>query len=156
VVTTGGITILEAIRKAAGEAVVTYSRDGSGAAGAKMGIAVIGERPYAEMMGDRTSLRLDAEDVSTVQNLKRVGIPVVAVLVSGRPLFIDELLPQVDALIAAWLPGSEGDGVADVLFGKWKPSGKLSVTWPRAGSTSLHIGDPGYETLFSFGSGLSY
>ncbi|HTV54440.1 MAG TPA: glycoside hydrolase family 3 protein [Terriglobia bacterium] len=155
-VTTGGVTIFEAIRKMGGEAMVSYSRDGSGAAGAKIAIAVIGETPYAEMMGDRASLPLDAEDLSVVQNLKRAGIPVVAVLVSGRPLFIDDLLPQVDALVAAWLPGSEGDGVADVLFGKWKPSGKLSVTWPRGSSTSLHFGDPGYQTLFPFGSGLSY
>jgi beta-glucosidase len=153
---TTGVTILEAVRKAAGETMVSYSRDGSGAAGSKIAIAVIGETPYAEMMGDRASLPLDAEDLSVVQNLKRAGIPVIAVIVSGRPLFIDDLLPQVDALVAAWLPGSEGDGVADVLFGKWKPSGKLSVTWPRAGSTSLHIGDPGYQTLFPFGSGLGY
>jgi beta-glucosidase len=155
-VTTGGTTILQAIRKAAGPAQVTYSRHGSGAAGAQAAIAVIGETPYAEMKGDRTSLNLDPEDVATLQNLKQSGLPVIVVLVSGRPLMVDALLPQVDALVAAWLPGSEGDGVADVLFGKWKPSGKLPVTWPRSSSTSLHIGDPGYETLFPFGAGLSY
>jgi beta-glucosidase len=155
-VTTGGTTILEAIRKAAGDTQVTYSRDGSGAQGAQVAVAIFGETPYAEMRGDRTSLPLDAEDLSLVHNLKRAGVPVVAVLVSGRPLFVDDLLPQVDSFVAAWLPGSEGDGVADVLFGKWKPSGKLSFTWPRASSTSLHLGDPGYETLFPFGSGLSY
>lgn len=155
-VTTGGVSILQAIRKAAGDAMVTYSRDGSGVADAKIAIAAIGETPYAEMMGDRASLPLDAEDLSVIQNLKRAGVPVVAILVSGRPLFIDDLLLHVDALVAAWLPGSEGDGVADVLFGKWKPSGKLSFTWPRAASTSLHIGDPGYETLFPFGTGLTY
>jgi beta-glucosidase len=155
-VTTGGVTILEAIREVAGEATVSYSRDGSGVAGAKIAIAVIGETPYAEMMGDRASLSLDAEDLSIVQNLKRAGVPVIVVLVSGRPLFIDDLLTQVDGLIAAWLPGSEGDGVADVLFGKWKPSGKLSFTWPRGSSTSLHFRDAGYQTLFPFGSGLSY
>ncbi len=155
-ITTGGTTILQALRKMTGEANVTYSRDGAGAQGATVGIAIIGETPYAEMMGDRTSLPLAAEDLAVVQNLQQADIPVVAVLVSGRPLFVDDLLPQVDALVAAWLPGSEGDGVADVLSGKWKPSGKLSFTWPRAISTSLHLGDPGYETLFPFGSGLSY
>ncbi len=155
-ITTGATTILEGIRKAAGAAQVTYSRDGSGASGADVALAFIGETPYAEMHGDRTNLDLDAEDRSTIQNLKQAGVPVVVVLVSGRPLIVDSILPQVDALVAAWLPGSEGEGVADVLFGKWKPSGKLPVTWPRGNSTSLHIGDPGYETLFPFGAGLSY
>ena len=147
---------LAALRKAAGEAQVTLSRDGSGAQGASVGIAVIGETPYAEMMGDRTDLNLAADDLAVIDNLKRAGIPVVAILVSGRPLVIDELLPKVDALVAAWLPGTEGDGVADVLFAQWKPSGKLSFTWPRGTSTSFHRGDSGYQTLFPFGYGLSY
>lgn len=154
-VTTGGTTILSALHKAGG-AQVTYSRDGSGAEGSAVGIAVIGETPYAEMMGDRTDLNLSSEDLTVVENLKRAGIPVVAVLISGRPLIIDDLLPRVDALVAAWLPGTEGDGVADVLLGQWKPSGKLSFTWPRGSSTSLHLGDPGYQTLFPFGYGLTY
>lgn len=155
-VTTGGTTILAAIRKAAGDAQVTYSLDGSGADGAKAAIAVIGETPYAEMMGDRKDLNLDGQDVEVVRTLKRAGIPVVVVLVSGRPLVIDELLPLADAVVAAWLPGTEGDGVADVLFGKYKPSGKLSVTWPRGSSESFNVGDPRYQTLFPFGYGLSY
>lgn len=156
-VTLGGTTILSALRKAAGGGrEVTYSRDGSGAEGAAAGIAVIGETPYAEMVGDRTSLNLSSEDLKVVENLKRAGIPVVAVLISGRPLIIDDLLPRADAVVAAWLPGTEGDGVADVLLGQWKPSGKLSYTWPRSGSSSLHLGDAGYRTLFPFGHGLSY
>ena len=155
-VTEGGTTILAAVRKAAGGAEVTTSRDGSGAAGAAIGIAVIGETPYAEMQGDRTDLNLAAEDVAVVDNLKRAGIPVVVVLVSGRPLAIDDLLPKADAVVAAWLPGTEGDGVADVLFGQSKPSGKLSFTWPSGSSTSFHLGDPGYKTLFPFGYGLGY
>lgn len=61
-----------------------------------------------------------------------------------------------DAIVAAWLPGSEGEGVADVLFGDYKPTGKLSYTWPKAASTSLHFGDAGYQTLFARGYGLSY
>jgi beta-glucosidase len=155
-VTTGGTTILEAFQKAAGGARVTYSRDGSGAAGASVGIAVIGEKPYAEMMGDRDKLDLAEEDVAAVNNLKGAGIPVVVVLVSGRPMVVDDILPKVDALVAAWLPGTEGDGVADVLFGKSKPTGKLSVTWPKGSSTTYHVGDHGYETLFPFGTGLSF
>jgi beta-glucosidase len=152
-----GTTILAAVKSAVGQgAEVTYSRDGSSAAGAAVGIAVIGETPYAEMQGDRTDLRLSAEDVAVVDQLKSAGIPVVVVLVSGRPMIIDDILSKADAIVAAWLPGTEGDGVADVLFGGYRPSGKLSFTWPRGTSTTLHRGEPGYQVLFPFGHGLSY
>ena len=154
--TTTGTTILAAIRKAAGSANVTYSEDGTGANGASVAVAVIGEKPYAEMHGDRENLNLDPQDVAVVENLKHSGVPVVVVLVSGRPLAVDDILPKVDAFVAAWLPGTEGDGVADVLFGKWKPTGKLSFTWPKGTSTSFHLGDPGYKTLFPFGYGESW
>ena len=87
---TTGTTVLAAIRRAA--ATVTSSVDGTGAEGAAVGIAVIGEKPYAEMIGDRTDLRLAPEDVAAVKNLKKCGIPVVAVVLSGRPLLIDEIL----------------------------------------------------------------
>ncbi len=152
--TTKGTTILEAIRKAAGAANVTYSLDGHGAEGAAVAIAAIGETPYAEMKGDRENLNVDPEDVAVVENLKRSRVPVVVVLVSGRPMAIDGILPEIDAFVAAWLPGTEGDGVADVLFGKYRPTGKLSFTWPKGTSTSFHLGDPGYETLFPFDFGL--
>jgi beta-glucosidase len=151
-----GTTILTALRRAvAHDTKVTYSQDGSGAEGATVGIAVIGEIPYAEYRGDRDDLRLAAEDVAAVANLKAAGIPVIAVLISGRPLIIDEILGKADAIVAAWLPGTEGDGVADVLLGVHKATGKLSFTWPRGTSTSLHRGDAGYETLFPFGHGLT-
>ena len=152
---TKGTTILAGIRSVAPGAQVNYSLDGSGAEGASIGIAVIGETPYAEMQGDRTDLRIAAEDVAVVDRLKSAGIPVVAVIVSGRPLLIDSILEKADAIVAAWLPGSEGDGVADVLFGDYKPTGKLSFTWPRGDSTSFERSDPGYKTLFPFGHGLS-
>lgn len=154
---TCGTTILSAIRSAAGgDAQVDFSPDGSGAASSAIGIAIIGEKPYAEFRGDRTDLHLAAEDVAVVDNMKRAGIPVVVVLVSGRPLLIDDVLAKADAVVAAWLPGTEGDGVADVLFGDYRPTGKLSFTWPRGDSTSLARSDPGYKTLFAFGYGLSY
>jgi beta-glucosidase len=152
-----GATILAALRKAAGSGShVTYSLDGSGAAAGSVGIALIGETPYAEGFGDRAELRLPAADVAVVDNLKRAGIPVVAVIVSGRPLVIDDILGKADAIVAAWLPGTEGDGVADVLFGAHKPTGKLSFTWPKGSSSTLHIGEPGYQALYPFGYGLSY
>ncbi|HWF48153.1 MAG TPA: glycoside hydrolase family 3 protein [Bryobacteraceae bacterium] len=152
-----GTTILSALRAAAPSGVkITYAEDGSGGAGAGIGVAVIGETPYAEMMGDRDELRLSPEDVGVVARMKASGLRVVVVLVSGRPLVIDDILPMADAVIAAWLPGTEGDGVADVLFGSHKPTGKLSFSWPKGSSTSFHIGDPGYRTLFDFGYGLTY
>jgi len=154
---TTGRTILTAIRSAVTDASkVTYSEDGNRASGAKLGIAVIGETPYAEGGGDRADLRLDARDLAVVTTMKAQGMQVVAVIVSGRPLVIDDLLPHVDAVIAAWLPGSEGDGVADVLFGSAKPTGKLSFSWPKGTSTTFHVGDSGYETLFEVGYGLTY
>jgi len=152
--TTGGTTILAAIKDAAGSGTnVTYSLDGSGAAGANLAIAVIGEKPYAEMMGDRKELSIAKEDVEAVANLKKAGIPVVVVLVSGRPLVLGDVLAQADALVAAWLPGTEGAGVADVLFGGAKPVGKLSFTWPRAND---QIGSKSAEPQFKLGYGLSY
>jgi beta-glucosidase len=153
---TKGTTILQALKKAAPDTQITYSADGSGAAGAKVAIAVIGEAPYAEFEGDRIDLHLPAEDVRVVENLKHAGMPVVAVIVSGRPMVIDPILDKADAIVAAWLPGTEGDGVADVLFGDYKPTGKLSFTWPRGTSTSLHLGDTGHKALYPFGHGLSW
>ncbi len=152
--TTKGTTILAALRTVAGR--VTTSTDGSGAEGADVGVAVIGEKPYAEFEGDRTDLKLAPEDVAAVKNLKRAGIPVVAVIVSGRPLVVDEILADADAIVAAWWPGSEGDGVADVLFGSHPPKGMLSFTWPAGGSTTFLRGAAGYKTLYAFGHGLGY
>jgi beta-glucosidase len=152
-----GTTILAGMRASAGKATqITYSKDGSGAAGATLGVVVVGEKPYAEMFGDHEDLRLSNDDLATIHTLKSAGIPVVVVLVSGRPMFIEDVLSEADAVVAAWLPGTEGDGVADILFGANKPHGKLSFTWPKSSSKTLHLGDSGYETLFPVGFGLTY
>jgi beta-glucosidase len=157
-VTTGGTTILSAIKAAVGGySEVTYSADGTGAAGADIAIAVIGETPYAEMKGDRADLSLAAEDVATVANLKSAGIPVVTVLISGRPMLLDGVFDKTDALVAAWLPGTEGAGVADVLFGDYKPTGKLAYSWPKSMAQmpmNMHVAN--YDPLFKIGYGLSY
>ena len=154
--TTGGTSILSAIKQAvaAAGAEVTFSEDGSGAEGASLGIAVIGETPYAEFFGDRADLALTSADVAVVKKLKQAGLPVIVILISGRPLIINELLPEADAFLAAWLPGTEGAGVADVIFGDHKPSGKLSFAWPRtiAASGEAHA----REVLFGNGYGLTY
>ena len=157
-VTTGGTTILEAIRKTVSRNTeVTFSRDGTGGAGADVGVVVIGETPYAEMMGDRGDLSLSQEDVDAVRNMKQAGIPVVVILISGRPLIINDVLDQADAFIAAWLPGTEGEGVADVLFGDYAPTGKLPYSWPRSNDQiPIHVGDEHYDPLFAYGFGLTY
>jgi beta-glucosidase len=157
-VTTGGTTVLAAIRSAVSKNTqVTFSADGAGAAGADIGVVVIGEKPYAEMNGDRTDLALSKEDQDAVNNLKAAGIPVVTVLLSGRPIIVTDILPKTDALVAAWLPGTEGGGVADVLFGDYKPTGKLSFTWPRSmEQLPLNINSPKPDPLFAFGYGLKY
>jgi beta-glucosidase len=157
-VTEGGTTILAAIKNAVSRGTeVTYSRDGSGAQGADIGVVVIGETPYAEMMGDRSDLSLSAEDVAAVSNMKAAGIPVVTVLVSGRPMLVGNILEKTDALVAAWLPGTEGQGVADVLFGDYKPTGKLSFSWPRnMAQMPVNINTPNADPLFKYGYGLSY
>jgi len=150
-VTTGGTTILTAIKNSVSkETKVTFSKDGSGAAGATVGVVVIGETPYAEMKGDRADLALAPEDIAAVKTMKAAGIPVVVVLVSGRPLVLGDVLDQSNAIVAAWLPGSEGQGVADVLFGDYKPTGKLSFTWPK--DAGKGTADP----LFAYGYGLKY
>jgi len=156
--TTGGTTILSAIRNTVSQNTkVTYSNDGTGASGADIGVVVIGEKPYAEMMGDSGNLALDNEDVEAVNNMKKTGIPVVVILVSGRPMIINDVLDTADAFIAAWLPGTEGQGVADVLFGDYKPTGKLSFTWPRSmEQIPINIGDSDYDPLFEYGFGLTY
>jgi beta-glucosidase len=153
-VTPGGATVLAAIRKAAPRAQVTFSRDGTGAAGATVGVVVIGELPYAEGNGDRSDLALAPEDVTAVNNMKGAGIPVVVVLFSGRPMILGDVLEKADAFVAAWLPGTEGDGIADVLFGDYKPTGKLSFAWPRSMEQYPRAKDT--NPLFAFGFGLTY
>ncbi|MBN1973986.1 MAG: glycoside hydrolase family 3 C-terminal domain-containing protein [Sedimentisphaerales bacterium] len=157
-VTTGGTTILSAIKNTVSSNTnVTYSVDGTGAEGASMGIVVIGERPYAEFMGDSDKLTIPDQDVETFNNMKKAGIPLVVVLISGRPIMINDILDRSESVIAAWLPGTEGQGVADVLFGDYKPTGKLSFTWPRSVSQiPINIGDKDYDPLFKYGYGLSY
>jgi beta-glucosidase len=158
---TPGTTILEAIRKAAPGADVSYSRTGEATTGARVAVVVIGERPYAEMQGDRASLELDPDDIAVVRKVKAAGLPTIVVLLSGRPMILDSILPHADAILAAWLPGTEGDGVADVLFGKYNPNGKLSHTWPRSmAQIPINVGPNGEKPaepgLFEFGFGLSY
>lgn len=155
---TEGTTILAGIREAAGPGTeVTHSADGSGAEGADVIVAVVGERPYAEMFGDDLALRLPEEDAAVIATASGAGVPVVTVLLSGRPLVVPEVFEASDAVLAAWLPGSEGGGVADVLFGTFAPTGRLPFTWPRTvAQQPLNLGDADYDPLFPYGFGLGY
>jgi beta-glucosidase len=157
-VTTGGTTILKGIENTVSKNTkVTFSKDGTAAEGADIGIVVIGEKPYAEMQGDREDLSLSKEDITAIENMKKAGIRVVAVLLSGRPMIIETVLRKCDAFVAAWLPGTEGQGVADVLFGDYAPTGKLSFSWPRSmAQIPVNFGDPNYDPLFKYGFGLTY
>lgn len=156
-VTRGGTTILEAIRRSvSAETVVNYSPDGSKLEPADVVIAVIGEMPYAEGKGDRKDLRLPAADVALIKKVRPAGAPVVTVLLSGRPLVLGEALEISDALVAAWLPGTEGQGVTDVLFGDFKPTGKLPRAWPRATGLAVSPGGLSDESAFPFGYGLTF
>jgi beta-glucosidase len=154
-VTHGGTTILSAIRQAVvPESTVTYSPDGSRLEQAQVIVVVVGEPPYAEMMGDRTNLDLSADDAALVAKATATGKPVVTILLSGRPLILNSALGDSTALVAAWLPGTEGQGVADVLFGDAKFTGKLPRTWPRD-NDHLRAGDQAEKPLFPLGFGLS-
>ncbi len=152
---TPGTTIREAIQQVVPDAAITVSSDGLGAEEADIGIAVIGELPYAEGNGDGR-VNLDGVDIEAVRNLKSYGIPVVVILISGRPIILDPILHHCDALIAAWLPGTEGEGIADVLFGDYQPVGKLSQSWPRdVSQIPINIGDSVYNPLFKYGDGIT-
>ena len=157
-VSTGGTTILQAIEQSVSpQTKVTFTKDGSGAQGADVGVVVIGETPYAEMIGDRKDLSVADEDVAAVAAVKQAGIPVVVILLSGRPMIIDKVLDKADAFVAAWLPGSEGRGVTDVLFGDYNFFGKLSFSWPRSmDQIPINVGDANYDPLFKYGYGVQY
>jgi beta-glucosidase len=131
-VTHGGTTVLKAIRQTVSpETQVTYSPDGADVKGADAVVVVIGEQPYAEMIGDRKDLDLSPENAALVEKAKAAGAPVVTVFFSGRPLILGSALADSTAFVAAWLPGTEGQGVTDVLFGDYKFTGKLPRPWAQ-------------------------
>jgi beta-glucosidase len=190
----GGTSIWEGIQKVAPNAVL--SKDGLDADPAKhdVAIVVIGEVPYAEMLGDvrvegltkglklgKGSISEDTlpgedvpimkkgpygthlylhelhpEDIAVIRNITSKGIPVVAVMICGRPLVVNQELEASKAFVVAWFPGSEGQGIADVLFGDFPMQGKLSFTWQRYDDQNLNLGDDNYDPLFPYGFGMEY
>jgi beta-glucosidase len=181
----GGTSIWQGIRELAPNAVLSADGSGSDADPERHDVAVvvIGETPYAEGMGDirtgddvivqagsqiRGLLKvlepygntmvladLHPEDLETITNITARGVPVVTVMVSGRPLVTNLELEASSAFVAAWLPGSEGQGVADVLFGDHGFSGKLSFSWPKSADHLPNRGDEHYDPLFPYGFGLT-
>ncbi|WP_395366784.1 glycoside hydrolase family 3 protein [Streptomyces sp. YH02] len=157
--TTTGTTILEGMRKAAPEAGIGWSKDASAPTdGYDVGVVVVGETPYAEGFGDvgnGNDLELTAADKAAVDKVC-AAMPCAVLVVSGRPQLIGDRLPAVDALVASWLPGTEGDGVADVLYGKRPFTGQLPVTWPKSESQlPLNVGDSSYDPQYPYGWGLT-
>jgi beta-glucosidase len=159
---TEGTTILEGIEAAVSpDTRVEFNRfgnfnqtDDTGAPlMADIGIAVIGERPYAEGVGDTNDLTIPAPQMNMLNKLRERSKTLIVILVSGRPLLINDVLESSDAFIAAWLPGTEGAGIADALFGDQPFTGKLPFTWPRSADqvpTANALENP----LFPFGYGL--
>ncbi len=164
----GATSILDGIKEAVGAAggAVTYDKAGTYKDKPDVAIVVFGEEPYAEFQGDVETLEFqpgEKADLALLKKLKAQGIPTVAVFLSGRPMWVNPEINASDAFVAAWLPGSEGNGVADVLFrdkdGKVKHdfTGKLSFSWPKtAVQTPLNRGDANYDPQFAYGYGLTY
>lgn len=157
---TTGTTILEGMRKASADpASVAYSKDASAPTdGYDVGVVVVGETPYAEGIGDVGNghdLELTAADRAAVDTVC-AAMKCAVLVVSGRPQLIGDRLGAIDALVASWLPGTEGDGVADVLYGKRPFTGQLPVTWPKSeAQVPINVGDAAYDPQFPYGWGLS-
>ncbi len=159
-----GQSILGGIREAveAAGGTVIFDEAGTGDHRADVVIAVYGEDSYAEFQGDRPHLDFadGAFDTGMLERYRERGMPVVSVFLSGRPMWVNPEINASDAFVAAWLPGSEGGGVSDLLFQRdpaFDFTGKLSFSWPkRADQATLNVGDAGYDPLFAYGFGLTY
>jgi beta-glucosidase len=164
----GGTSVWGGISAAvkAGGGTAELSTDGRYKRKPDVAVVVFGENPYAEFQGDLKVLTLPgsmSEHLEMMKKFQEEKIPVVAVLLSGRPLWQNRELNLANAYVAAWLPGTEGGGIADVLFRKKDGSvnhdftGKLSFSWPRnAAGALLNVNQEGYDPLFPFGFGMSY
>ncbi len=159
--TPGAKTILDGLRAEAAAAGIPLVYEADGAftnsacsADKSLRLAVVGEQPYAEFLGDSSNLVLQADDSLVVKNVQSAKGATAVVLISGRPLIITKDIAQWQALVAAWLPGSQGEGVSDVLFGKFNFTGKLSQSWPVS-MDQLPFANRD-EALFPYGFGLQY
>ena len=148
----------------AGGGTATLSPDGAFTDKPDVAIVIFGEAPYAEFQGDVDTLDfIPAAPLETLKRLKAAGIPTVSVFLSGRPMWTNPEINASDAFVAAWLPGTEGGGVADVLIGDGEGAartdfhGKLSFSWPKdAKGAPLNVGQAAYNPQFAYGYGLTY
>ena len=150
-----GTTILDGIKASVStETKVIHSKDGTdlGNVSGDLAIVVIGEDPYTEFFGDKDNLDLLEEDIQTINNLKEKGYKVLVLLISGRPMNIADHLDNWDGFAAIWLPGTEGNGVSDILFGDFQSTGKLSYPWPI--NTEDGANAPENDLLYNIGFGL--
>jgi beta-glucosidase len=164
----GATSILQGITRAVGEAggKVSSSVDGLQQSRPDVAVVVFGENPYAEWFGDLRSIDFRSAggaELALLQQLRQASVPRVCVFLTGRPLAVEQQLAACDAFVVAWLPGTEGGGIADVLFRKangkvnYNFVGKLSFSWPRtAAQTALNRNDRDYDPLLPYGFGLSY
>ena len=163
----GATTILDGIKKIS-QSEVIYDKNGTGhVKDADVAIVVVGETPYAEFYGDIGG-EMDAYDLTLtpahqeyIETYSKRGIKTVVVLISGRPLVTTKQIHKSDAFVAAWLPGSEGDGIAEVLYGDYDFKGKLPHSWPKSeddynGKYGPNLWDSSIEPLYPFGYGLTY
>jgi len=153
-----GTSILNAILEASDESeLVTYDPSANNLSKEDIVIAVVGEYPYAEGYGDNPSIELNSYDKAVLERCYESGNQMIVIMLSGRPLIINDHVKKWNGFIAAWLPGMAGEGVSDVVFGDYSPTGKLSFSWPRdTGQLPLNEGDLNYDPLFPFGHGLTY
>ena len=150
-----GTTILDGIKESvSNETKVIHSKDGTdlGNVSGDLAIVVVGEDPYTEFFGDKDNLDLLEEDIQTINNLKDKGYKVLVLLISGRPMNIADHLDNWDGFAAIWLPGTEGDGVSDILFGDFQSTGKLSYPWPLNAEDGANA--PENDLLYNIGFGL--
>ena len=150
-----GTTILDGIKESVStETKVIHSKDGTdlGNVSGDLAIVVIGEDPYTEFFGDKDNLDLLEEDIQTINNLKDKGYKVLVLLISGRPMNIADHLDNWDGFAAIWLPGTEGNGVSDILFGDFQSTGKLSYPWPLNAEDGANA--PENDLLYNIGFGL--
>jgi len=150
---TPGTTIWEGIQEQSSSTLYTEGMEGSfdGA------VIVIGEDPYTEMEGDSDQLYLSEKDKESIETVKAMDIPYTIVLITGRPLIINEALDNANSFVVAWLPGTEGNGVSDVLFGDVKPSAKLSFSWPKSmDNIPVNFDQENYDPKFKIGYGLTF
>lgn len=157
-----GTTILDAIKEAVGDnAEVIYEQCPSTHTLARQDISfavvAVGEAPYAEFTGDNSELIIPFNGNDIISSVAD-RIPTLVILISGRPLVLEpQILEKIEALVSAWLPGSEGGGITDVIFGDFDFEGKLPVTWfKRVEHLPMHIEDSSYDPLYPLGFGLKY